>query len=482
MTIDLPEGGEHQLRFRGWDMATNGPVTSPTVAVRIDSLSIAFMELSPSSWVSSETVTVSVQMQALRGNIINLSTVSFRYGTMGPFSSGPWISTGLTGTGGSFNISIDIDLPVGVDNYVQWRADVMTGGGPWLSQPLQVRVDTMAPVFGEWGPDPGVVIVADSAQFHLEILDDGAGVDGTNLEIAVWNGSGSPVFEYLPVHATSGSITIYRQVHLVNGRDNFVQVRCFDDVGNGPSVSSIYALWADRAEISWSGFEPLGEFPVDGPLVNVSISVSDHEGSGVDLASLEYATWSAGVEGWNPWSPVGLWGVEDGLRFSLELNLTPGMESRVRFRGNDIAGTREVWSEEYSVWVNGPPIILWVKPSTGIFLQGRSVVFEVSVMDGDDDPVLVTWWLDDTFLGSGSFLDIALPLGDHQLTVRADDGHGNNVSTTRNVSIVTEIEEEGVGLWHWVLTAVAVPLGCIAGYVIEDRRIKARKGRGKAAI
>jgi hypothetical protein len=478
LRLDLPDNGEHTVRFRGWDIATNGPVVTPPVAVRIDTNLMMFLGASPSGWASEDPVQAGIRVVSRGGTMVNASTISYRSGTAGPFSMGDWQTAGLEGLGASYEVVADLALPTGTENFVQWRAKGTGDSRTWISEPYRIKVDRKGPEFGPWGPDPEQVLITKTTEFFLMVYDNSSGINGSSVEVAAWNGTGAPTFVRVPSLPSSSKVEVRKVVDLVDGRENFVQVRCYDAVGNGPVLSPVYSLWADLATIAFNDFLPLPGAPVDGPLVNASLNVSDGGGSGVDLASLEYAVWLAGGDGWGPWNPIGLWGVAQRYPIVIELNLSAGTENLVRFRGNDIVETQEVWSEEFMIWVNGPPIAVFERPSTGLMEEGKTQTFEVSYFDPENDTVEITWWLnDEEFLGTGPTLELKLKAGDYEVSARFDDGHGHNTTLTMVLKVSGEDDVAVVGLMHWVATANATPLAFAGGWLFEDRKIKRANGK-----
>jgi len=264
-------------------------------------------------------------------------------------------------------------------------------------------------------------------------------------------------------------------VELQNGRDNLVQARCTDLAGNGPATSDNRSLWADRLPVSFYGPSPPPGRPQDGPEVTVEVNITDWGGSGVDLSTVEYATWPACATFWGFWRNAGLVGVEPDVRVSVQVTLTAGRGNLVRFRANDAVGTREVWSEEFGVWVNGPPTVAMGSPVAGVLRAGVPEQFCATVEDPEGDLAEVTWWLDNsTLLGRGASVALQLPAGAHTVTAWADDGHGHNASAVRSFYVEPRKAVEGAssGGALMMIAAVCVLVAGIgvAAYAIAVRR------------
>jgi len=265
------------------------------------------------------------------------------------------------------------------------------------------------------------------------------------------------------------------EVGLQDGRDNLVQARCRDLAGNGPATSDNRSLWADRLPVSFNGFTPSPDEPQDGPEVTVEVNITDWGGSGVDLSTVEYATWPACATYWGFWRNAGLVGVQPDVRVSVPVTLTAGRGNLVRFRADDAVGTREVWSDELRVWVNGPPTVAIGSPVAGILRAGVPEQFCATVEDPEGDQTEVTWWLDNaTFLGRGTSLTLRLPAGSHTVTAWADDGHGHNASAARSFYVEPKRAEGGGGGGQalMMVAAVCVAAGGVAvvAYALVVRR------------
>ena len=265
------------------------------------------------------------------------------------------------------------------------------------------------------------------------------------------------------------------EVELQDGRDNLVQARCRDLAGNGPATSNARALWADRLPVSFHDFSPPPDEPQDGPEVTVAVNITDWGGSGVDLSTVEYATWPACATYWGFWRNAGLVGVQSDVRVSVPLTLTEGRDNLVRFRANDAVGTREVWSDEFRVWVNGPPTVAMGSPAADVLKAGVPEQFCATVEDPEGDPAQVTWWLDNsTLLGRGASVTLQLPEGAHTVTARADDGHGHNASAVRSFYVEPR-KTEGDGASGSVLLAVAALIAVAVSIVMVAYAIVVRR-------
>ncbi len=476
-TLKVREGAENLVRFRGCDVSTNKASASAEVTIRVDTTHVGYPEHWPSDWTKDDPVTCGVRVRDFGPSGVNASSIEYRSGTKDPFHLGEWFNLGKTGQGQSITAEVELTLPEGELNFIQWRAKDVAGNGPWLSPTIPVLVDRSGPTFGMRSPGPDELVASPSVEFAIEVLDGASGVDGSTVEVAIWNATGEPDFQPLVGVLSGGSVTARVQVLLENGRGNHVQFRVKDRAGNGPTTSEVFSIWADRLPIRFSNFVPEQGVVVDGPDVILSIDVSDSGGSGVDLSTLEYSLWPSGEGYWRAWTPVGLWGIEDEYTIEVTVNLTPGHDNRVRFRGNDAVGTENRQSEDFEVWVNGPPTVALTRPSTAILKAGRAHVFNATVTDPDNDTIEVTWNLDDgTYLGRGQEVEITLPVGEHTLVVWADDGHGHNVSAIRGFEVVSEGAEGEIHPGAWALLAAVTVVAFGAGYMVELRRQRDRSG------
>jgi hypothetical protein len=314
-----------------------------------------------------------------------------------------------------------------------------------------------------------------SVAWSFELQDAGSGVDGSTVEVAVHNASTDPYFRLVAGVGSGARVTVSVEVELQDGRDNLVQARCRDLAGNGPATSEPRALWADRLPVSFYGFSPAPSEPQDGPEVTVAVNITDWGGSGVDLSTVEYATWPACATYWGFWRNAGLVGLQPDVRVSVPVTLATGKGNLVRFRANDAVGTREVWSDELRVWVNGPPTVAIASPVAGTLRADVPEQFCATVEDPEGDPAVVTWWLDNaTLLGSGAPINLRLPAGSHTVTAWADDGHGHNASATRSFYVEPK-KAEGGGTSGSVILAVAALIAVAASIVMVAYALVVRR-------
>ena len=474
-TLELPDGDDNDVRMEAYDWASNGPVPAPVLTVRVDNGGIGFPTHGPTGWTREDPVPCTVRVRGDGTASVKGASVEYRWGAAGPFSLGTWRAAGLAGEQPSFDATARVPFLEGVDGYIQWRADDAAGGGPWASDPFQVRVDRTPPSFGTSLPGPDTVLTVGTVTWSIELQDAGSGVDGSAVEVAVHNASTDPYFRPVAGIGSGGRVTVSVEVELQDGRDNVVQARCRDLAGNGPATSDARALWADRLPVSFYGFSPPPDEPQDGPEVTVAVNITDWGGSGVDLSTVEYATWPACATYWGFWRNAGLVGVQPDVRVSVPLTLNAGRGNLVRFRANDAVGTREVWSDELRVWVNGPPTVAMVSPVAGVLKAGVPEPFCATVEDPEGDPAAVTWWLDNTtFLGRGASLALQLPAGSHAVTAWADDGHGHNASAARSFYVEPRRTEEGDegGQALMMVAALCVAAGAVGvvAYALVVRR------------
>ena len=168
-------------------------------------------------------------------------------------------------------------------------------------------------------------------------------------------------------------------------------------------------------------------------------------------------------------------GAQPDVRVSVPVTLSAGKGNLVRFRANDAVGTREVWSDEFRVWVNGPPTVAVGSPVAGVLKAGVPELFCATVSDPEGDLAEVTWWLNtSTFLGRWASVTLQLPVGAHTVTAWADDGHGHNASAVRSL-FVEPRRKDGGGESHLALAAIAALVTAVVGigivaYVLARRR------------
>ncbi len=174
-SIFFPEGNLSNIVWRAWDRAGNGPVESPIWGVKVDTHDVTFHDPSPDPSVWNDCQCDNPGIGIIAGaSGVNFSSVAYRLSTTGPFGFGEWISPcppesipqhtcvatfKMNAQGGvdeswgrGFQVS-GFQYVEGDTNWVQWRAASNASGVLRISDPYQIRFDSLAPTIVQIAPN-----------------------------------------------------------------------------------------------------------------------------------------------------------------------------------------------------------------------------------------------------------------------------------------------------------------------------------------
>ncbi len=147
--IAFPEGNLSNVIWRVWDKAGNGPAESPIFGVKVDTTGLTFQNPRPpaSEWQNAQSVVANVEILSGSSGVYR-SSVEYRVSTAGLFAFGPWTSAPTLSSplDPAFVATTALSLEEGDANWVQWRADSNARVGLRLSDPFQIRVDSLRPI------------------------------------------------------------------------------------------------------------------------------------------------------------------------------------------------------------------------------------------------------------------------------------------------------------------------------------------------
>lgn len=182
--------------------------------------------------------------------------------------------------------------------------------------------------------------------------------------------------------------------------------------------------------------DPLSGFILYNEDLNVVWSASDENGDQLRF-NVEYST-----DGCSAWQVVGLFLEGDQIWIPAD-NLPASSQARVRVTATDgihstsaaMAGNFEVLNHPPSVEITNPTASLSIAAGQTIYLEGLAYDIDLGFLDGNS----LTWESDlDNFLGNGASLVLGtdeLSLGQHEITLTADDGQGGVASDSLTVTV-----------------------------------------------
>ncbi len=293
--VTMNETPFNYIQWRAFDIAGNGLTLSGHNRVSVDVTPISFSAFEPlkNSIQSASTVECWVLVSdAVPGSGVDLSSVEYRYRDQGGDYT-PWASVGMTGSSMSTRFSVVIDFGDGLDDSVQYRGYDMAGNGPTPSPEFKVSVDTTPPEIALLDPDPEARQPDPRVFINVSFLDAISDVDAERLWYRFGVNGPNSLGQWVQTTGKAEGLGLRAQieVELDRGKDNVLQFRSFDVLGN-EGLSQIFILWINeppRAVIAAP--EEMMVFETYGPLQLSGEGSQDDDGD-----DLNY-TWRVESEG-----------------------------------------------------------------------------------------------------------------------------------------------------------------------------------------
>ena len=224
---------------------------------------------------------------------------------------------------------------------------------------------------------------------------------------------------------------------LVEGRENYVQFRGLDRVGNGPAISEEYRLIVDSSGPQLSMLSPEeGTVHPEGD-VTFMVRVADPI-SGVDIERVQYRYGTDGNASIGRWLRMPVSPTEDHYIGSVSVRFELGRDNRIQFQCFDELGNKAL-SKVYEVWVNQQPSALIVWPANGsehIGSLGDSLSGQGS-HDPDGDKLTYLWFIDGEAMPAEQDpeLDVHLNPGVHEILLIVQDPYGGWSDHTITITV-----------------------------------------------
>jgi len=147
--LELVEGGENAVRWRISDLAENGPVSSRTVAIRVDETPVTFGDPVPAEGdiYTELSVECGMVITDAEGSGVAGSTIEYSISHWGDADElfQNWTNANNNMVRESIQIMLEIQFPPGKHNYIRWRARDAVGNGHAVSEPVRIWINS-APV------------------------------------------------------------------------------------------------------------------------------------------------------------------------------------------------------------------------------------------------------------------------------------------------------------------------------------------------
>jgi len=253
---------------------------------------------------------------------------------------------------------------------------------------VSLKVDADPPSFGDWEPALSQWQTSGQVRVSVNVSDQGSGVDSSSVEYQVSTtgpeGWGSWSCEGLSTATAWGMLRCQAYVPLPDGADNLIRWRARDLVGNVLEESEGRSIPVDSTCVTFSG-------SYHGPVGNrvlmefeVGTTITDMNGSGVDVSTIEYRVALAGTDAYGRWTDWDEGGCHDVRSVTLwvVILLREGADNRVQWRATDVAGNGLTLSPEERILVDITPVVFSdMLPSQEDWQCGEIVTCSVRVAD-----------------------------------------------------------------------------------------------------
>jgi hypothetical protein len=233
-----------------------GPAAGGDFTVDLTNPVMTLFEPSGEGWLRETTVLLNATFTDRDGTGVDASTIEYRLTYAGTQESAwqSWTLAGAGTDGETVDVQVTAELHQGTFNHVQWRFKDVAGNGPVISEPIQLRVDSIPLTFHNPGPGEDAVMSNASVRASVMVEDlDGSGVDMEKMQYRyVTSGADATAGEWSTdgitqdVGDNAESVTLYVDLELEGGDDNFVQWRAKDVAGNGWTESPSYRIQVNR--------------------------------------------------------------------------------------------------------------------------------------------------------------------------------------------------------------------------------------------
>ncbi|MCK5560230.1 MAG: FG-GAP repeat protein, partial [Thermoplasmata archaeon] len=249
-----------------------------------------------------------------------------------------------------------------------------------------------------------------------------------------------------------------------DGRDNLIQWRAKDILGNGYNESDQNRIFIDMSNLTFTNPLPSPEEWQTNQSVTCNITVIDNL-SGVNASSIEFRISTAGFFNYGPWQSARETNDANIIHCSVNPTLVEGNNNYIQWRAKDRVGNGPLVSEDYliKIDINYPPEVTLLSPEDDAILKTLTPELVWSVTDSDgDEPIYYDLYFntDETkvinFEGSALRVEnqidtkykIKTPLGDgltYYWTIMPNDGIVNGICKS--------------GIWHFKIdTTVEIPI------------------------
>ena len=335
--------------------------------------------------------------------------------------------------------------------FVQWRAWDMVGHGPVTSPHQTINVDLTSVIFRNFAPEGWINSTPVEVSITIEDVS-GSGVDLATIEYTY---STAGLFNFtnwasVDLSGIQEEVKVTLNIPFKEGIENVVVVRAADIVGNSRSSSAYFVLIDLTPPVFLDPVPDERDIITNTTNIVCSIYVDDTY-SGVEIVEFHFSTDEGSWSDWTAADPKD----EEGPLWEATIQRNDGGPTSVQWRASDRAASGVTYSDVFVLNMNRPPDIVELVPASQTEVrEDEKVTFSVKYIDPEGDDVIILWWLDGKEVSDSDVFTTGLSEGEHEIRLVLDDGQGNVVEATIEVSSVERTVLTGEEGWPYLLIII----------------------------
>ncbi|RLI52211.1 MAG: hypothetical protein DRO93_15370, partial [Candidatus Thorarchaeota archaeon] len=227
-----------------WSMDKAGNPSVPSYALtKIDATEVTFSEFSPGHqvWVNTHTPVCSVLVDDTGGSGVSAKDLQYQVSQTNTLEYGAWQSTPGGRNAEQIRLSVKALFANGKNNYIRFRAKDVAGNGWTYSKDYNVWVDEERPSFVNFRPyeveyqnGVDVVVSVDVTDIHSSREGSGIRLDTVEYRVSTQGRALFGDWVSAPISSVNDRGVVHVEMELTfrEGTENYIQFRCYDDVGN----------------------------------------------------------------------------------------------------------------------------------------------------------------------------------------------------------------------------------------------------------
>ncbi|MEA3558350.1 MAG: hypothetical protein U9R75_03760 [Candidatus Thermoplasmatota archaeon] len=226
-----------------WSVDRAGNPSVPSFAVtKIDMDGVDFSEFSPGHqvWVNTHTPVASILVSDNEGSGVSAKDLQYSVSTTTTDEYNAWQPGKSARDANEVRLSVPTVLKNGKDNWIRFRAKDVAGNGWTQSMDQNIWVDEEKPNFVNFRPYESEYQNGATVVVSLDVTDvhggrEGSGIDLETLEYR-FTKAGKGLYGDWSILGTASVTSAMAHVELTldlnEGDQNYIQIRCYDNVGN----------------------------------------------------------------------------------------------------------------------------------------------------------------------------------------------------------------------------------------------------------